>query len=636
MFLTILFTVYSLFQLEHISNPCVSGDFFDVVRADTLVYFVTGRGLEIYAWDDSNLVFVSRLSTDGKTCGIDIFDSYAYITDYKGLCIIDISNPIVPKQIGYFETSSMASDVSVLGDYAYVADWDNGLIILDISNSSGIHSVGHCSDIGCTYSITLVDTLVYIGSFDASLKVINVADPSHPFVIGEFPSDTSGLYGRDIFIDDTIAYINCYFTHEDKDINFAVVNIKEPNNPSFIAGLSLPVTNRGIEKLGNFIYTNTQFDGTCIINVTEPKKPCITNYYKETYWFGYGYDTFNNLLLVPQFLQGFSVVNISNPQEPTTIFRHKNVKWNYCTICDSLGYLYVLGEICEKEFLSCSILRILDISTQENPVICGELSLPGKGSLFEASIDYPYLAITIRQGHPKNESLYTAIVDVSDPYKPQFLKYVPGGGVNILNLPYLYFLTKNKIMKLDINNPNFWSDSLSLSTEAFDMVINDSTIYVTVAESLVILDITSGNQIGSYFHGKPYAVNISLDYPYLAIPYTPFSGSSYGFMIFDISNYHSPTLLTDTLIHAPAVDPQTLCIVGCELDGNFLYFGRGDYGFDIWKIEFPDSIYKITTQDTPNLATHCYPFGNSNIYIKDNILFLMDYGSLEIYKLTNP
>jgi len=48
----------------------------------------------------------------------------------------------VPILKGNYDTSGIAFDVEIVGDYAYVADYDSGLQIIDISNPAAPISCG--------------------------------------------------------------------------------------------------------------------------------------------------------------------------------------------------------------------------------------------------------------------------------------------------------------------------------------------------------------------------------------------------------------------------------------------------------------------------------------------------------------
>ena len=61
--------------------------------------------------------------------------NYAYVADWdSGLQIINISNPNAPVLAESYDTSGLAYEVEVVGNYAYVADGEGGLKILDVSD----------------------------------------------------------------------------------------------------------------------------------------------------------------------------------------------------------------------------------------------------------------------------------------------------------------------------------------------------------------------------------------------------------------------------------------------------------------------------------------------------------------------
>lgn len=49
---------------------------------------------------------------------------------FRGLRVIDVSDPASPSEVGFYDTPDWAKDLYVHGSYAYVADEDGGLIIL--------------------------------------------------------------------------------------------------------------------------------------------------------------------------------------------------------------------------------------------------------------------------------------------------------------------------------------------------------------------------------------------------------------------------------------------------------------------------------------------------------------------------
>jgi hypothetical protein len=56
--------------------------------------------------------------------------------------VIDVRNPAHCVRVGGYDTSGTALDVAVSGNYAYVADRDDGLQVIDVSNPANCVRVG--------------------------------------------------------------------------------------------------------------------------------------------------------------------------------------------------------------------------------------------------------------------------------------------------------------------------------------------------------------------------------------------------------------------------------------------------------------------------------------------------------------
>ena len=72
----------------------------------------------------------------GDTDAVDVVGNYAYIGQGQDLVILDIANPSSPVSVGRIMTKDFSRDVKISGNYAYVADGDDGLVIVDVSNPS--------------------------------------------------------------------------------------------------------------------------------------------------------------------------------------------------------------------------------------------------------------------------------------------------------------------------------------------------------------------------------------------------------------------------------------------------------------------------------------------------------------------
>jgi hypothetical protein len=60
-----------------------------------------------------------------------VVGNYAYVADYdRGLHIVDVSNQMHPAEAGFYDTPGWSYGVTVAGNYVYIADGDDGLVIL--------------------------------------------------------------------------------------------------------------------------------------------------------------------------------------------------------------------------------------------------------------------------------------------------------------------------------------------------------------------------------------------------------------------------------------------------------------------------------------------------------------------------
>jgi hypothetical protein len=108
---------------------------------------------------------------------VQVIGNYAYVADYdSGLQIIDISNPLTPTIKGNYNTSGFATGVQVLGNYAYIADVNSGLQIIDISNPLTPTLKGNYDTSGFATGVQVVGNYAYVADLQGGLKIIDVSE----------------------------------------------------------------------------------------------------------------------------------------------------------------------------------------------------------------------------------------------------------------------------------------------------------------------------------------------------------------------------------------------------------------------------------------------------------------------------
>lgn len=141
-------------------------------------------------------VLVAQTSTVGSAQDIFVLGNYAYVAAGEmGLQIFDISNPYKPKLLGGFDSAGSAQGVFVRGNYAYLADGKEGLRVVDITDPKSPKETGGLAprnpqgvkkpqgDEGVQPGATdvyVVGNYAFVACGIGGLQIVDVTDPTKP------------------------------------------------------------------------------------------------------------------------------------------------------------------------------------------------------------------------------------------------------------------------------------------------------------------------------------------------------------------------------------------------------------------------------------------------------------------------
>lgn len=201
------------------------GHAYDVVVAGDYAYVADGyTGLSVInVSNPSTPVKVSTYDTPNDAIGIAVAGRYAYVADvhvtYKPphdpntftLHIIDVSNPISPTEAGSFSfiigDSGYRWDLAVVGNYAYVVEPDGGggrLRIIDVSNPTVPSQVTQYDLPGQPWKISVIRNYAYIADTGSGLRILDVSQPAAPFEAGSYNAP-GGAFG--VAVNDNYVYL---------------------------------------------------------------------------------------------------------------------------------------------------------------------------------------------------------------------------------------------------------------------------------------------------------------------------------------------------------------------------------------------------------------------------------------------
>jgi len=123
---------------------------------------------------------VGFYDTQSSAVDIAIFGEYAYVADNEdGLRVVDISDPTDPDEVGFYDTSGLADSVAVSEGYAYVADGYNGLRVVDVNDPTNPEEVGFYITPGWAFGVAISGEYVYIADREGGLLILYFSPPQN-------------------------------------------------------------------------------------------------------------------------------------------------------------------------------------------------------------------------------------------------------------------------------------------------------------------------------------------------------------------------------------------------------------------------------------------------------------------------
>ena len=534
----------------------------------------------------------------GFAYGVTVVGNYAYVADNdNGLQIIDISDPTAPSLTGTFDTSGFAYDVTVVGNYAYVADDKSGLQIIDISDPTAPSLTGTFVTSGFAEGVTVVGNYAYVaGGFDG-LEIINITNPATPSLVGTLATSD---FANDITVVGNYAYV------ADGDSGLQIIDITNPATPSLIGTFDTSGSALGISVVGNYAYVADGDSGLQIIDITNPATPSLAGTF-DTSGSAFGISVVGNYAYVADEGGGLQIIDITSPATPS-------LAGTFDTSGSALG-ISVVGNytyVADEE----GGLQIINTTDPATPSLAGTFYTSGSAFGVTVAGNYAYVA---------DEEGGLRIIDITDPTQPSLTGtfYTSGSAFGVTVVGNYAYVADNDsgLQIIDISDPTAPSLTGTFDTSgfAYDVTVVGNYAYVADDKSgLQIIDIsdpTAPSLTGTFVtSGFAEGVTVVGNYAYVA-------GGFDGLEIINITNPATPSLV-GTLATSDFANDITVV-------GNYAYVADGDSGLQIIDITNPATPSLIGTFDTSGSALGISVVGNY-AYVADG-----DSG-LQIIDITDP
>ena len=208
---------------------------------------------------------VSSADTVGFARDVTIDGNFAYVADGSGLQVIDINNPQAPVVIGSLDTPKSARRVTIAGNFVYMLANHKGrgdLQVIDISHPQTPVLVDSLELGGYLNNITLSGNFAYV-CVRGHLQVIDVSNSGSLVMAGSV--DINSYWASDVAIAGTFAYVA-----DATNRSLQVIDISNPQEPIAVSSVATRGAAKAVEIADNLAYVAVDDIGLLVIDISNP------------------------------------------------------------------------------------------------------------------------------------------------------------------------------------------------------------------------------------------------------------------------------------------------------------------------------------------------------------------------------
>jgi hypothetical protein len=565
-----------------------SGDYVYVLYYDGTW---AGVNYRLYVYDVSDPNVPRQM---GYTCLPDLCTDlfvegdYAYVTacnfDFSGIKVIDVSNPMQPLEIGSFQTSGMPQSIYVTNNIAYIADKMALLIydVIDPDSPTELGSYAPQSGMALIHHVTVHGYYVYITDAEFGIRVLDASDFSQIEEVASIPHDLTDAYFSPMIVSGDLLY---YMQNTDfSDNTLVIVDISEPTIPVKIASHNMP---------GSFWFTGLDYDegyaciaavssGLKIVYVSNPSSIEEVGCYKpHATAFGMAVSGDYAFISISAESENLLVYDVSDPSSPTEV-NSLSIEGRPFWISVWKNYLFVPGV--EVDLMAS--VGLLDISDPTNPteIACWQPFHGYSGVPLSVERYENYAFVALAYGGVQ-------IYDVSQIDQP-----VPLGSWTLFDpITNQGFAVRN----VKVSWPY-----LFLPDEAYGLYVLD------VSDPTNIVEVASHPTPGS-----AWWVEISADATHVYL-----ADMSGGLRIFDVSNPLTPVEVGSYTENMEWVNHVAVC-------GDSAYVSDGgQIGLHIIDVSDPTAPVEIAYHRTPGAHAQ-------DITVANDLIYVLEMTHFEIFEI---
>lgn len=364
-----------------------------------------------------NVVTFDRPDRITNTFDVELHGNLAYIADYNGFYILDITNPSSIVTQGSFvdfeRDNPHPYGVFISGNYAYVCCEFDGLYIFNVSDPGTITLVTHYSGSpednlsDQYYDCVVEEPYLYLGAGGAGVAILNVSDPANPAFVSVINNDYGGILGL-VKVDDFLYPFSEFYNQPEIDVS-------DPANPQQTEEFDVEGHHSlGISNYADYLILANSTYGIRIFDIADKTLDQVGEV--RTIGRVMGCEAKGDYAFISAAQNGLKVLDMTDPSAPQVVASLDLLGYaNGIAIDGTMAYLAELTE----EGASGGKLEVVDISNPLMPASVGVVELEGE----------PY-DVTMKNGtaYVASQSTGVSLVDVSVPSNPQLISNFDSGG----------------------------------------------------------------------------------------------------------------------------------------------------------------------------------------------------------------
>ncbi len=441
-----------------------------------------------------SLEFVSQWGGIAKV--VDVAGTTVYLGQGPRLIVLDVADPAAPVEVGRSDPlPSVIANVTVKGEYAYVAADLHGLRILSLADPSCPVEVGALLPQDCAVAVAVRDDVAYVADRYKGLAVISIADKTAPQLLGTFPASGSAA---DVALDGDLLFL------ADRVNGLHVLDVSDPAQPVEIGVLEAAGKACAVALHGDIACVADEDGWLHTVSVDSPESPELlasvaVRLPTDVAIVGevaYVSPAWADVVAV-------SIVDPAAPVEMASIVRARAV--------------VALAAEGERLYAACGEAGVCIVATDaEAPMVIGTWDDAAHGWSVCTEGDLVCLAGC-------NEGIH--IVSIADPATPVGVGFVPAPESNALALKgtTLYALCRDDLVTIDLTDPATPVERSRLElpgTGTGIAFLDDIAVIITEYDGLLVvtLDVPAAPEVIAQLPIDGYGMDVILagDLAYVA------------------------------------------------------------------------------------------------------------------------